>query len=171
MRNFVRMVRRLSQACGVAAAAMIVVSVAVVCQMVFVRYALNQSTVWQTPLVTYLLVAATFVGSPYVLMLRGHVNVDLVPIYLGRRGRFRLALAANGMALLFCLVVLWYALGFWWEAWAGGWMSGSIWRIPLWVPYLSLPAGFGLMALQYVADLYGLIGGDQAPFGLEEGRP
>jgi TRAP-type C4-dicarboxylate transport system permease small subunit len=47
----------------------------VTCQQVFMRYVLNASTVWQTEFVTYSIVAATFLGSPYVLMRRGHVNV------------------------------------------------------------------------------------------------
>ena len=58
----------------------------VVCQMVFVRYVLNQNTIWQTDFVTYSLIAATFIGSPYVLLTRGHVNVDVLPLYLGPRG-------------------------------------------------------------------------------------
>jgi TRAP-type C4-dicarboxylate transport system permease small subunit len=168
MLAFVKMVRALSRACGVAAAAMILVAVAVVCQMVFVRYVLNGSTVWQTPLVTYLLVAATFIGSPYVLLLRGHVNVDLLPIYMRGHGRLWLALMANGVSLAFCLVVLWYALEFWHDAFAGNWQSASMWRIPLWIPYLSLPLGFGLMVLQYAADLWLLASGREAPFGMEE---
>ena len=49
---------------GVAAAGMILLSVIVVCQMVFVRSVLHQSTVWQTEFVMYLIVAATFIGSP-----------------------------------------------------------------------------------------------------------
>src|SRR2546430_2829686 len=40
--------------------------VLVVCHMVFVRYALGQNTIWQTDLTTYCLVAATFIGSPFV---------------------------------------------------------------------------------------------------------
>ena len=54
--------------------------------MVFVRYVLNQNTIWQTDFVTFSLVAATFVGSPYVLLTRGHVNVDVLPLYLGQKG-------------------------------------------------------------------------------------
>ena len=56
--------------------------------MVVMRYFLNASTVWQTEFVIYSLVASTFIGSPYVLLIKGHVNVDLLPIYLGRRGRY-----------------------------------------------------------------------------------
>ena len=63
--------------------------------MVFVRYVLNQNTIWQTDFVTYSLVAATFIGSPYVLMTRGHVNVDVLPLYSGPRARFWLALFAR----------------------------------------------------------------------------
>ena len=62
----------------------------VVCQMVFVRYVLNQTTIWQTDFVTYSLVAATFIGSPYVLLTRGHVNVDVLPL-LSRPARALLA--------------------------------------------------------------------------------
>ena len=55
--------------------------------MVFVRYVLNQNTIWQTDFVTWSLVGATFIGSPYVLLTRGHVNVDVLPHYLDPRHR------------------------------------------------------------------------------------
>jgi TRAP-type C4-dicarboxylate transport system permease small subunit len=84
---FVRGIRRVSQLCGIVAAGLIALGVLVVCQMVFIRYVLNQNTIWQTDFVTWSLVAATFVGSPYLLLTRGHVNVDVLPIYLGLRKR------------------------------------------------------------------------------------
>ncbi|HYS58924.1 MAG TPA: TRAP transporter small permease subunit, partial [Burkholderiales bacterium] len=73
MDSFVRVVRRVSRLCGFVAAGLIGFGVLVVCHMVFVRYVLNQNTIWQTDLTTYCLIAATFVGSPFVLMTRGHV--------------------------------------------------------------------------------------------------
>jgi TRAP-type mannitol/chloroaromatic compound transport system permease small subunit len=85
MDHFVRTIRLISRLCGYFAAALIAVSVVIVCQMVFVRFVLNENTIWQTDFVTYSLVAATFIGSPYVLMTRGHVNVDVLPLYLGPR--------------------------------------------------------------------------------------
>jgi TRAP-type C4-dicarboxylate transport system permease small subunit len=64
-------------------------SVAITCQMIFIRFVLNGSTVWQTEAVIYLMIAATLIGLPYVQRLRGHVNVDLLPLALPPRARAR----------------------------------------------------------------------------------
>jgi len=102
---FLIVVRKLSQACGVAAAGLLAAATLVVCQMVAMRYFLKESTVWQTEFVTFAIVAATFVGAPYVLLHRGHVGVDLVSLYTRGRVRFILALASTVLSLLFCAVV------------------------------------------------------------------
>ena len=166
MDKFARAVRLVSQLCGYFAAALIAVGVVVVCQMVFVRYALNQNTIWQTDFVTYSLVAATFIGSPFVLLTRGHVNVDVLPHYLGKRARFWLALAATLMALAFCVVMLVLTWNYWLEAWNQSWLSNTMWRVRLWIPYASMPAGLGILTLQYVVDLHSLITGREPPFGI-----
>ena len=67
MDQFIRGVTLISQICGVFAAGLIAASVVVVCEMVFIRYVLNETTIWQTDFVTFSIVAATFIGSPYLL--------------------------------------------------------------------------------------------------------
>jgi len=163
---FVRAVKRLSQLCGYFAAALIALGVLVVCHMVFVRYVLSQHTIWQTDFVTYCLIAATFVGSPYVLMTRGHVNVDVLPHYLGERQRFWLALFSAGVSLAFCAVVTVLTFLFWKEAWDNRWVSDTMWRARLWIPYSSMPVGLGILTLQYVADIYNLVTGREPPFSI-----
>ncbi len=116
MDAFVRAVRTLSNLCGAVAAALIGAGVIIVCQMVLVRYALNENTIWQTDFVTYCLIAATFVGSPYVLMIRGHVNVDVLPHYLGKRRRYWLALFSALLTLAFCSTVTVLTYRLWKEA-------------------------------------------------------
>lgn len=166
MSLFIEAVRRLSQLCGLVSAALLLAAVTVVCQLVVVRYALGQSAVWQHEFVTYSLVGATLIGSPYVLLTRGHVNVDLLPHYLGPRGRLALALFASGLSLAFCLTIA--ATGFiWWhEAWANGWRGETVWAPRLWIPYLAMPVGIGLLSLQYLADILALLTGRDMPFGL-----
>jgi len=135
--------------------------------MVFVRYVLNQNTIWQTDFVTWSLVAATFVGSPYLLLSRGHVNVDVLPLHLTLRKRWWLALFSIVMSLAFCVLVTVLAAHFWFEAWEQRWVSDTMWRARLWIPYSSMPIGFAILSLQYVADLYCLVSGREPPFGIK----
>lgn len=159
-------VRALSRLGGAVAAFLIAAAVAVVCHMVVVRYVLGDNTIWQTDFVTYSLVAATFVGAPYVLLTRGHVNVDVVPLYLGPAGRMILAVAASAIGLLFAVVLTVLAAQFWFESWENLWRSDSMWRVRLWIPYSAMPIGLGLLSLQMLAELADLLRGRTHPFGL-----
>jgi TRAP-type C4-dicarboxylate transport system permease small subunit len=164
---WVAAVRALSRMAGVVAAFMIAAAVLVICDMVIERYGFNRTTVWQIDAVTYFIVAATFIGSPYVLMMRGHVNVDILPMYLGPRARFALALFTVAVSMAFIAVLLWLTSKFWYEAYEGNWRSNTVWRARLWIPYLSMPVGLGMLLLQYVAELLCLVTGRSPPFGLE----
>jgi len=168
---FIEGVRFLSRAAGVVAAALMAIAVIVICDMVIERYGLNRTTIWQIDVVTYNIVAATFVGSAYVLLHRGHVNVDILPRWLGPRGRYWLALFTTVLSLAFCVVLLVACTRYWHEAWSENWKSNTVWRARLWIPYLSMPIGIGLLVLQYIAELLGLVTGRTKPFGMETARP
>src|SRR5512146_2354547 len=105
MDAYIRAVAFLSRVAGVVAAFLIFFAVLVICDIVVERYILNLTTIWQIDVVTYCIVGATFVGSAYVLMTRGHVNVDILPLYLGPRARYWLAVATALVALSFCVVL------------------------------------------------------------------
>ncbi|MGA7986566.1 MAG: TRAP transporter small permease [Burkholderiales bacterium] len=168
--GYLRVVRALSRASGVVAAGLIAVGVLVICDMVIERYLLDRDTVWQIDVVTYCVVAATFIGSAYVLMTRGHVNVDVLPLHVGPRVRFWLALATTLLAFSFCAVLFVLCTLYWHEAWAGNWRSDTVWRARLWIPYAAMPIGLGLLVLQYVADLICLVTGRTPPFGIGADR-
>jgi TRAP-type C4-dicarboxylate transport system permease small subunit len=165
----VRLIETLSRVTGYLAVALIVSSVAVICQMLIVRFVLGQSAIWQNEYVTFAIIAATFLGSPYVLLTRGHVNVDLLPLYLGHRGRQVLGLFASSLGLVFCLLVFVTSLGWWWEAWEFGFTTSSVWRAPLWIPYLSLVVGMLLLVLQYAVEVWAIATGRKPPFGVDHG--
>src|ERR1041384_6132974 len=141
MDRFILIVTRISQICGVIAAGLIAAAVLVVCHMVVVRYVLNQNTIWQTDFTIYSLVAATFVGSPYVLLTRGHVNVDVLPHYLGARKRYWLAVFSAAVSFAFCVTIAVLTFLFWKEAWDNRWVSDTMWRARLWIPSLSMALG------------------------------
>ena len=152
-----QLIDRISRFVGFVSAGMIVLSIIITCQMIFVRYFLNKSTVWQTEAIIYLMVSATLLGLPYVQVLRGHVNVNLIPMILN-------PLAKKGLIignLTISILVLSVMSGFGYEltslAFRKNWTSDTIWAFPLWIPYLAMPLGFGLFALQLTADLFKII--------------
>lgn len=165
---FLRIVAALSTVAGICSATMIVAAVAITCQMIFIRFVLNGSTIWQTEAVIYLAIAATLIGLPYVQRLRGHVNVDLIPLSLPPRARYVMALFTLTLSIIIVSIMLWYGYEFWHLAFERNWKSDTVWGVRLWIPYASLPIGFALFLLQLIADLVAVILGIDKPFGLED---
>ena len=166
MNIYIRAVTLMSRVAGVVAASLIGLAVIVVCDMVFERYVLNLTTIWQIDVVTYSIVAATFIGSAYVLTMRGHVNVEILPLYMRPRRRYWLALFTTSVALAFCIVLFVLCSQYWYQAFSESWRSNTVWRARLWIPYLSMPVGLGLLVLQYIAELLCLVSGRTPPFGI-----
>jgi TRAP-type C4-dicarboxylate transport system permease small subunit len=166
MDRFVRTVRYVSLYFGYAAALLIALGVVVVCEMVVVRYLLNQNTIWQTDFVTYSLIAATFIGSPFVLMMRGHVSVDILPHYAGPKLRLALAFLSAFVTFAFAATLMVLTALFWKEAWDNNWVSDTMWRARLWIPYASMPIGLAVLVLQCLADVIALATGKEPPFGI-----
>lgn len=153
MRSLIRAINAISVFFGIVAAALIGASILIVCHMVILRYGLKASTTWQTDVVTYALVAATLLGSPYVLRQGGHITIDLVWEAATPRQRHWLGIISNLGTLAFALVLAIVGGKYFWDAWQNNWVSETVDEIPLWIPFLSLPVGFGLLVLQSLAEI------------------
>src|SRR6185312_17448223 len=149
MDAYIRAVNFLSRVAGVFAALLIALAVLVICDIVVERYILNRTTIWQIDVVTYSIVGTTFISSAYVLMTRGHVNVDVLPLHVGPTTRYWLAVLTTIMGFAFVIVLFVLCTALWYQAWAENWHSDTVWRAPLWIPYFSMPIGLGLLVLQY----------------------
>jgi TRAP-type C4-dicarboxylate transport system permease small subunit len=154
MELFIRWVNRLSQGIGILSAFMIVAAVVITCQMIVIRYFFNESTVWQTEAVVYLMISATLIGLPYVQKLKGHVNVDLIPMMLPPVLRKIVVLVTLFAALFVLALMAFYGYEMTHMAFTRGWKSETVWAFPLWIPYLSIPVGLGLFCLQLLADFF-----------------
>src|SRR5689334_10804786 len=110
----------------------------VICDMVGERYIFNRTTSWQIDVVTYATVGATFFGSASVRMYRGHVSVDVLPMWLPPRPRFWLAVFTSVNSLACCMTRLAVTSKSWYEAYSENWRSNTVWRARLWIPYLSM---------------------------------
>lgn len=152
-RSLIALADGLSKLFALVAALLLIAAMLVICQMVSARYILRWPTIWQTDFVVFAATAAVFVGAPYVLMTKGHVGVDVIETTLKPAGRRRLRYVASALGLAFCAVMFVASAMYFWEAWEEGWSTSSLWRIPLWVPVLPMPIGFGLLCLQYLAEI------------------
>ena len=168
MDSFIRAVTFMSRVVGVIGALLIGFAVLVICDMVIERYVLNLTTIWQIDVVTYCIVGATFIGSPYVLMTRGHVNVDILPLHVGPTARYWLALFTSLLALSFIVVLFVLCTAYWYDSYSEMWRSQTVWRARLWIPYLSMPIGLGLLILQYLVDIICVVTGRAPPFGIKD---
>jgi len=158
----IKFAETLSTIGAVIASLLIAVAIVLVCQMVFVRYVLVQSTAWQTEVVTFSLVAATLLGSAYVLKERGHVAVELAVAYASPPVKRIMQIMADGVVLLFSLIMLWKSGHLTWEAFVGDWTTDSIYEFPMWIPYSAIPIGFALLVLQAIACMLKTYQADEA---------
>lgn len=150
---YVRWMDYISGAVAVLAAALLVAGVLVVCHMIFMRYVLGQSTIWQTEFAVFSVTGAMLLGAPYVLMTGGHVAVTVLPDALGGWLKKAMLLIASLVGLGFCVALTYGAWLYVLEAWHGGWTTGSVWNPPLWPALLPMAIGASLLSLQYVAEI------------------
>ncbi|MEM0908081.1 MAG: TRAP transporter small permease subunit, partial [Pseudomonadota bacterium] len=120
----------MSVAAGVVSALMILSAVIITCQLIFMRFVLNASTIWQTEAVTYLMIAATMLGLPYVQRLKGHVNVDLVPMLLPPKA----CKVLQGVTLMataaVAAVMTYHGYELFHIAFERNWKSDTVWGVP-----------------------------------------
>jgi TRAP-type C4-dicarboxylate transport system permease small subunit len=101
-------------------------------------------------------------------MLRGHVNVDVLPLHLRSRGRYWLAIFSMLAAIAFCIILATLTTQYWLEAWRQHWLSNTMWRVRLWIPYASMPIGLWVLTLQYAVEFHALVTRRAPPFGIAD---
>ena len=148
--SFFRLINWLSQISGYIAALSILAATLIIVEQVVVRYIFKIPTIWQVETAVYLLIAATFIGAPYGLKEKAHINIDMLIIHISAGARRKLELVTSTIAMLFCFFLAYRGAVMWWEAFEGGWRSPSLLSVPLVYPYALIPVGMFITGLQYV---------------------
>lgn len=143
----------LSSSVAVVAGALLAIGVVSICHMIFMRYILGQSTIWQTEFTIFTVTAAMLLGTPYVLMTGGHVAVTALPDAIGGGVRKIMLLIASLVGLGFCAALTYASWHYFIEAYSLGWTTGTVWNPPLWPALLPMAVGISLLSLQYVAEI------------------
>ncbi|AXY41919.1 TRAP transporter small permease subunit [Halomonas sp. JS92-SW72] len=151
--SYIRLMDELSRASAYLAAVMFIAGVLVICQMVFIRYALGMSTSWQTEFTVFSVTGAMLMGSPYVLMTGGHVAITILPDALGGMAQKAMRLTASLIGLAFCAALAFASWVYVVEAYEFNWRTGTVWNPLLWPGLLPMAVGTTLLTLQYIAEI------------------
>jgi TRAP-type mannitol/chloroaromatic compound transport system permease small subunit len=154
MSLFVRAVDALSAAAGWLATWCVLLACLVSAGNAIVRYALGLGSNAWLEMQWYLFAVIVLFGTSKTLRLNGHVRVDLFYGRLSPRGQVWLDLVCLIVFLLPAAVLL---AGMSWtlfaESWRIGEVSSNAGGLVRWPVKLVLPLGFGLLALQGLAEV------------------
>lgn len=122
---------------------------------VVMRYLFNDAPEGAEEGVLYLVIWAVFIISSRLVRDDEHVGADFVVGKLPIPLRRWLAVATTTLALGFCVLVVFYGVQIVDAALAMGERSTTRLRFPMWIAYLSVPAGTTLIGLSclYRLDL------------------
>jgi TRAP-type mannitol/chloroaromatic compound transport system permease small subunit len=127
------------------------------------RYLLGESSNAWLEIQWYLFGAMFLLGAGYTLKHNGHVRIDIFYNRFGPRGQAWIDLAGGLLFLLpMALLLAWLAWPMFVDAWVTHEMSPDAGGLVRWPVKLLLPVGFGLLALQGVAEVIkrlGVLGG------------
>jgi TRAP-type C4-dicarboxylate transport system permease small subunit len=124
-----------------------------------VRYVLHSSTDWQDEMAVFLLVGATFLSTPYVQSMRGHIAIEAIEGLLPEPFERVREIISDIICLLFCGFFTWQSWLLLLEAIDDGRVTDSAWAPPLWIPYSPMTAGMSLLTLRLVMQLCQAFGG------------
>ncbi|SME89905.1 TRAP-type C4-dicarboxylate transport system, small permease component [Tistlia consotensis] len=124
--------------------AAISVMVAAICWQVFGRYVLNHAPGWTEEVARFLMAWITLLGSAAVLRRRGHIAVTVVVELLPRPVAVAVGLVRDLLILVMAGALGWYGYAF---AVIGGRRDSAAMEIPMFYPYLAIPAGAVLIGL------------------------
>lgn len=165
----VRAVTALNRRVFYAALWLMAVIVPVMLYEVIARYFFDAPTVWGMELAVLLFGPYFLLGGPYLLHLRGHVALDLVYQRLSERWRRRMDLVNYPVIVVFCVILLFYAVPLAYNSWALRETSFSAWNAPVWPAKLIVPLALALLMLQALAEFVRRLWLDERPAAAPEG--
>lgn len=117
------------------------------------RYVFASPTIWATELTQMLFGAYVMLSGGYLLVHRGHINVDIFHARFGPRRKAAVDIATSVLFFSFMLVLLMEGWAMAEDALARMETSHSAWNPPVWPLKLTVPLGALLLFLQGLAKL------------------
>ena len=123
---------------------------------VVLRYVFLHPIFWAEELTLYLIVWVVFIGGSVIVRTRGHIAVDVLPVFLSGRGNRLLKIAVAAVSIVFCLSLFFYSGQHTLRIQSSGQVMPAM-QAPMWLAYLAIPVGSILMALRMFQAFIGLL--------------
>jgi len=132
---------------------------------VIARYFFIRPTIWAAELSQLCLIWGCLLGMAYLLQARRHITVNAVTTLLPVGAQKIAAAIALIVVVVFSVIVTIWGWDIFHDSFSRGRTTGSLLNLPVWIAELSVPVGFGLLAVQGVVELLRLPSSDLASLG------
>lgn len=146
-------ISRLSLGAGVIGQVGLVFMVVSISYDVVMRYVFVAPTHWALEVNTFLLAFLCVIPAGDVLRVGGQIRITFLFDRLKPAVKARLDILRAAAGLFFCGIMIWKGADVAWQAWLHNDRMSTSLGTPMVIPYLLLPVGFGLLALQYAVIL------------------
>jgi TRAP-type C4-dicarboxylate transport system permease small subunit len=150
MKASARIIPRLSRTVGILGQAAMAFMVVSLFYDVMMRYLFAAPTHWALEVNTFLLLFLCTIPTADVLSSGVHLRVTFLTERMPRRIAERLPILRSVAGILFCAAMTWKGSVMAWQAWQHNDRMSTSLGTPMFIPYLFIPLGFILLALQYV---------------------
>lgn len=140
---------RLSKMTGVLGQAAMAFMVVSIFYDVMMRYIFAAPTNWAMEVNTFLLLFVCTIPTADVLGSGVHIRVGFLTERLSERTLLRLGVLRGVVGILFCFAMIWKGALMAMQAWQHNDRMSTSLGTPMFIPYLFIPLGFFLLALQY----------------------
>ena len=121
---------------------------------VILRYFFNSPTVWGNESTQLMFGSYTILSGGYILIYRGHVNVDLLYSVLSVKKKAFLDILTFPLFLLFVGMIFYFGSSFANESLSTLEHTGSAWNPPLYPFKIAVPLGALMLLLQSFVKLW-----------------
>lgn len=112
----------------------------------------------------YLLVGASFLALPYAMHQGGHIRVNLLLQFMGKKRSFFFELWASGLCAIVAGTAAYYTVRMAYNAWRFNDVSFGLVKIPLWIPQSAMALGLIIFTICLIDCLVQLIRRGTAPY-------
>ncbi len=140
---------RLSKITGILGQAAMAFMVVSIFYDVMMRYIFAAPTNWAMDVNTFLLLFICTIPTADVLSSGVHIRVTFLTGKLTERTLQRLGVLRGIVGILFCFAMIWKGALMALQAWQHNDRMSTSLGTPMFIPYLFIPLGFFLLALQY----------------------